>query len=41
MCDERVWDERLCGMRGCVGREGVWDDRVWDDRVCGMRGCVG
>ena len=31
-----MWNERVCGMRGCVGREGVWDDRV-----CGMRGYVG
>ena len=26
----------LCGMRGCVG----WEV-VWDGRLCGMRGCVG
>ena len=30
----------MCGMRGCVERQGVWDERVWDERVCGMRGCV-
>ena len=31
-----MWDERLYGMRGCVGQEGVCDERV-----CETRGCMG
>ena len=36
----------VCGMRGCVGGEGVWEERVcgregvWDVRMCEMRWCV-